>query len=265
MCDGEDNGHESTGVLRTVETQIIPRLLLSYRGLESSRQAETPAPHHTDREAIDIAEFARLVISQDAERISRYLTTQCEQGASLEWLYLELLSPTAQHIGRLWEEDLCGIVDVTLAVGLLQHVLRELSPTFQEQQGYLDSRRRGLFLPMPGEQHTFGLSLITEFFRRAGWDLWSLPAVSEEQLLALVSDEWFAILGISISAEVNLAGLATLIQKIRRASGNRSLGVMVGGPLFVAQPQLSKEVGADATAVDARQAVLQAESLLTLQ
>ena len=39
---------------------------------------------------------------------------------------------------------------------------------------------------------------------------------------------------------------------------------MVGGPVFVAHPELAAYVGADGTATDGRQAVLQAESLLAL-
>jgi methanogenic corrinoid protein MtbC1 len=39
---------------------------------------------------------------------------------------------------------------------------------------------------------------------------------------------------------------------------------MVGGPVFVAKPELARRVGADATAADARGAVTQAERLLDL-
>jgi methanogenic corrinoid protein MtbC1 len=39
---------------------------------------------------------------------------------------------------------------------------------------------------------------------------------------------------------------------------------MVGGPVFLDRPELAALVGADASAVDARQAALQAESLLAL-
>ena len=39
---------------------------------------------------------------------------------------------------------------------------------------------------------------------------------------------------------------------------------MVGGPMILARPELVALVGADATAVDARQACVQAEHLLEL-
>jgi hypothetical protein len=51
---------------------------------------------------------------------------------------------------------------------------------------------------------------------------------------------------------------------MRRASRNPALGVLVGGRVFVERPELVALVGADATASDARQAALQAESLRRL-
>jgi methanogenic corrinoid protein MtbC1 len=59
--------------------------------------------------------------------------------------------------------------------------------------------------------------------------------------------------------------LGRLIHEIRRASRNPALGIMVGGALLLKEPLLVKRLGADATARDAEEAVLQAEALLALQ
>ncbi len=74
-------------------------------------------------------------------------------------------------LGYLWEEDHCSIIDVTLGVGRLQQVLRELSPEFQQYRGLPDMRRRALLLPVPGEQHTFETQRADGFFppRRLGF------------------------------------------------------------------------------------------------
>ena len=49
---------------------------------------------------------------------------------------------------------------------------------------------------------------------------------------------------------------------MRRASCNPAIGVMVGGPAFTRSPHLAALVGADATAADGQQAVVQARTLL---
>jgi len=67
---------------------------------------------------------------------------------------------------------------------------------------------------------------------------------------------------VSIGAPEQLEALASLIRRIRRTSQHRGIRVMVGGRPFEGHPDRVTQVGADATAVDAREAVVQAERLL---
>jgi methanogenic corrinoid protein MtbC1 len=106
--------------------------------------------------------------------------------------------------------------------------------------------------------------MVAEFFRRAGWHVWSLPLGTAQEMAALARREWFAVVGLSAACPSRIDALAAAIRMIRRSSRNRAVGIMVGGPLVLSQPDLVPLVGADATAVDARQAVLQAQDLLAL-
>jgi MerR family transcriptional regulator, light-induced transcriptional regulator len=72
------------------------------------------------------------------------------------------------------------------------------------------------------------------------------------------------VVGLSVSCEVQLDALVSTIRLIRRASRNQAVGILVGGPVFVEHPEMVPLVGADATAVDGRQAPVQAENLLAL-
>lgn len=56
-----------------------------------------------------------------------------------------------------------------------------------------------------------------------------------------------------------------VIEAARGASRNRDLIVMVGGPLFIENPELVALVGADATARDAKEAVLRADAMVPLR
>ena len=86
-----------------------------------------------------------------------------------------------------------------------------------------------------------------------------------DSLLALVAEKHFKLIGFSISGETHIESLAQFIHEIRRASRNADLGVLVGGALILQEPLLVKRLGADATARDAEEAILQAEALLALQ
>ena len=128
----------------------------------------------------------------------------------------------------------------------------------------LDEKRRLLLMGAPGEQHTFGIRVVEQFLRRAGWVVSIGLSSSPEEIAALVASEWFGVVGLTLSNETRVDQLALAIRSVREASYNRSIGVMVGGPVFLEKPQLVRKVGADASAVDAPTAVLLAQRLLDL-
>ena len=248
---------------RTIELEVVPRLVLARRAAPTrpsacSRDASwTPGPE-------DVTELADLVLAREAMVACSYVEAARARGASAETLYLELLAPAARHLGELWTADLCGFAEVTVGLCRLHQVLRDLSPAFQSEVEHQPHGRRALLVPVPGEQHTFGLVMVAEFFRRAGWNVWSGPPASRGELVGIVRREWFAVVGFSASCDTRLDALAAGIHAVRRASRNPAIGVLVGGPVFVEHPELATLIGADATAADGRQATFQAESLLAL-
>jgi methanogenic corrinoid protein MtbC1 len=123
---------------------------------------------------------------------------------------------------------------------------------------------RVLLLPAPGEQHTFGLVIVSEFFRRAGWEVHGAAQMAERDLRRLIGGTSFPLAGLTLGSELRVEALAAAIRLIRATSCNPDIRIMVGGPLFVARPELAQAVGADATAVDGRMAVAQAHHLLNL-
>ena len=98
--------------------------------------------------------------------------------------------------------------------------------------------------------------------RSGGWHVQHHPAQSADELVKLVHDNWYALIGLSLSHETLYHQLSECIGDIRRQSRNESIGVMVGGPFFLEHPELIQSVGADATAVNGPDAVVQARSLV---
>ena len=91
------------------------------------------------------------------------------------------------------------------------------------------------------------------------------PGTTSAEAASIVSGTWIDVAGFSIGSMSRLDGLAHCIRSVRRASHNPDLYVMVGGPLFLAQPDLVTRVGADAAATDAASAVRQAGGLLAVR
>ncbi len=248
-------------LIQTIEGEVIPRLMLQHRGLAPAR---CPAESLSRAGPAEVLELVRLILSGHAEAPSAYVSELLDGRLSIESAYLDLLAPAARHFGVLWEEDRADFVQVTLALRRLQEIAHELSPAFTSEAKPVESGRRILLVPVPGDQHTFGSVIVAEFMRRAGWDVWDDPGVSRDDIVEIVRNESFSVVGMSVTCDAQLDGLASLIRAIRRNSRNRSVGIMVGGRPFTEHPERVALVGADVTAADGRHAVTQAQHLLAL-
>jgi methanogenic corrinoid protein MtbC1 len=248
------------GLAATIADEVIPRLLLSQRTHIHEIHTDVTPVSHAGEGCID--EFVQLLLTDELEVAYAYIDSVRVRGVSLTAIYLELLAPAARNLGTQWEEDRVSFADVTVALCRLHDVMRNLGAAQPPQLDTLPQGRRVLLVPVPGEQHTFGLLMVADFFRRAGWDVGNDAVASTNELVSLVRQEWFTIVGLSVACETHLDNVASTIHALRRAARNRSLGVMVGGSLISRHPELATQLGADASASDARHAVQQAENLV---
>lgn len=249
-------------IARTLETDIIPRLLLAHRASAPAAYVETA--NSTSPTPAEVETLAALTMRADLTGALSYLEGLRSRGLSLERLYIELLAPAARRLGVMWEDDACDFTAVTIGLSCLHQLVREYSPAFTTRTPRVEPDRRALLATAPGEQHSFGVLVVEQFFRGAGWDVWSGAGVERAEIIEAAHRMWFGIAGFSLACEDHIGELALLIRDVRRASRNAGVGILVGGPLFIERPDLASRVGADATAADGRQATLQAETILAL-
>ena len=244
-------------IVCTIEADIIPRLVRLHWPTPDA--AASPAGHAVDND--DVLRFVGLVLSPCDSGCTEMIASLRARGLSVESIHLELLMPCAQQFGRMWCDDTLPFSDVTVGVGRLQRIMRSLSPAFGTEIDLPADGSRVLLMPAPGEQHAFGLSMMAEFFRRAGSDVVCDFDSRHVDPVALVRSEWFDVVGISVGVEARLDWLKSGIAAVRHASRNRAIGVLVGGPVFSTDPGLAARFGADATAGDGRSAAETAEAL----
>lgn len=244
---------------RLIEREIIPRLMVAHGA----------SPHAADRpthaDAIlpeEVEAFAPLSLQVEADELLDHVDALVARGVSVDTLMVDLLAPAARLLGQFWEDDRCDFVDVTMGLWRLQEVVHELSARIPPERRGPAAGRRALFASMPGDQHSFGTVVLDELFARAGWQTDRLCEAEAADLTERLGEEWFDLVGLTISCDCHIATTSSLIQALRKASRNRHVCVMVGGRVFVGNGELVDAVGADGTAPDARAAVQVAGALV---
>lgn len=248
-----------------VEAQILPRLA-------RARWAPAIAGVKIPQSGValettngDTLELVRLLLTEEAAGAVAFIDVLRAREIPPDALYLGVVTLAARRLGELWEQDVCDFVQVTISMGRLQQVVRALSPHFQARSLRRPQEESVLLAPAPGEQHTFGLGMLAEFFQRAGWRLAGGPMTTAKDAADIARNVWIDVVGFSIGSAAKLEGLARCIQTVRRASQNPDLFVMVGGPLLLTQPDLVIQVGADTSAADAVAAVRKANELVSMR
>jgi methanogenic corrinoid protein MtbC1 len=250
--DTHDRDRQQARLTRTIQAEIIPRLMLAHRMSES---AILPGAQTARNPTLaDIQEMARLLATHEVSAARRYVDSLCEAGMPLETVFLDLLTGAARLLGLQWEEDQASFADVTIGLSRIQQLVRELGPSFSGGSTS-GGRLQAVLAPVPGEQHTLGVHVAEEFFRRAGWEVLCIPDVSESELIGLLQSEPVRLLGLSIGSLDRVARLGQLVAEVRGCTQGRELVVMIGGAATLLKPDLYLTVGADYGAQDARHAV----------
>ena len=256
-------GHAASGalLLKVIEAEIIPRLLLAHRGPPPA--LETKLALQGKFAAIgDLDTFARLVLTSEPGEIVDRVLVLLEGGIKIERIFIDLLAPAARLLGIYWKEDRCSFAEVTLALSSLHKVVHELGQRCRTDMVKPDLVRRAFFAPSPGEQHTLGLSMLEEMFHLAGWEASCDHGATAGSIVRKLSRDHTDIVGFSVSCENLVLPLTDLIVQTRKVSRNREIIVMVGGRFATDHPDIAATVGADAVICCGDDVVTLAENLV---
>jgi len=237
-----------TGLAQPLREWVVPQLVRRHRV-----DADTSDARLISRW------LASLAVADDGAALGQAVDRLRLQGLDAANLQLDWLGPAARELGAWWDSDDCSFSDVTVGLVRLQCAARRLSPLAPTPVALPDGRPtpRILLLAAPGEQHGFGLTLVADAFRRAGWEVCCTGGRPGLSPVDQVAQSGFDVVGISVGSTPRAAGLRRLCADLRRASSRPDVGLMLGGPLFTtgtvsANPD---DWGADAVALDARDAV----------
>jgi methanogenic corrinoid protein MtbC1 len=247
-------GSHSQPLLQALEASILPDLLDRYLGTHSSAQPapDTPSQIALSRSTTSAEQdaFVGLLVDESEDAALGKVLELRRQGVPDQTLLLDVLAPASIRLGELWEEDLRSFSEVTIGVCRLHRILRALHPTDQRALDQQAHGGRAALLAAPGEQHAFGMLLVSELMFRAGW---YVDVELDTQLDAageLVQRNWYELVGVSVSGVTCIDAAAKLIKQLRRRSCNRDVVILAGGNLFIDNPSLGADLGADQVVTD---------------
>lgn len=240
-----------------IEGEIIPRLLIAHR-LQSRDGRRVLAQSSAERAAV----LGRIVVDQNLEAAAQYVQSLVDAGTEIEDVFVDVVAHAARMLGAQWSDDQMSFVDVTIGLSRLQQLLHRFG---SETVGYHDivrSGRRALFLPTPGEQHTLGLLMVEDAYRRAGWEVWGGHEFSRAELHEIIVTQEVQLVGFSLSCESLLDELTGSIEDLRSSHNGGAVSILVGGRYFTEDNDAFRRVNADAAAMDVREAVRIGEELV---
>lgn len=244
-----------------VESQIIPCLLNAERFSTSHPSLISSSRIILCQKDINI--FVDLCISQDPQISKAFIEYFLDIGLNKEDIFLELITPAARYLGSLWDEDHINFFQASIGFIRLHSIVNDIRFSDKDSLFFKDKINRVLIASAPGSLHMLGTTIVSEFFRKADWQVEVALSSTANELVQAVSNRWFDVIGLSISIEQQLTNLSDLINQLKLLSLNTNITILLGGPIFALKELRASEFGAGDICINAKHAVGTAESLLT--
>lgn len=197
--------------------------------------------------------YLEAIMRQEREYAVELITAAVASGIPVKHIYLHVLQPVQQEIGRLWQTNQISVALEHYATSIAQLVLGQLySATPRPQTG---ERFVAIAACVAREQHELGVRMVADFFHMDGWKAIFLgPDTPAAAVVATIKHHRPHVVALSATLTPHLQQLSDLIT-LARTAGVEHMKILVGGHPFSVAPELWRTVGADAYAKDAAAAL----------
>ena len=221
------------------------------REVISRLAARADASSRTQTLAVDLAD---ALVSNDGGAAMRLTLRAVSTGMEVEELYLGYLTSAAHILGDQWQQDVLTSSQITIAATRIYAIMRGIGSNVLPDA--LPDGRHAVFATVPGEQHTLGVTMAADLFRRDGWLVDLKVGRRHHELIDELQRTDFAILGLSATTREAVPELIRLIAAIRISAPHAR--IVVSGRLVDVVPRLQGLVDADfvSTKLDTLRAVM---------
>ena len=231
--------------------EVVERLSASLQSLDNAVERITP-------EQLEVLCDALTSTNPDAAAIM--ISELRGHGTSIADIYLHYLAAAARRLGEKWTSDELSFLEVTVGTSRILAIMRGMRSALNERR--VAAERLMIFAAVPNEQHTIGITMAADLFRREGWEIELLVGATHDEILESVSSSEALVVGLTAHGEQSLAELIRLIVGIRIV--NPAVCVLVSGHIVESADDIITLSGADGVANDIASALVEAKRLLEL-
>lgn len=195
--------------------------------------------------------FLELILAGDRLAATSLILQLADEGQSIKSIYLNILQPVQREIGLLWQTGKITVAQEHYCTSITQLAISRLYPYIFAEHS---TGKTLIATCVSGELHEIGLRMLSDIFELEGWDTWYLGAnMPFKDVIQTIKDKAPHLIAVSATMTFHLTRVSDLIAQIREAGIKTP--IMVGGYPFNLDPELWKEIGADAYAKDAEEAL----------
>jgi corrinoid protein of di/trimethylamine methyltransferase len=227
---------------------------------EMEKAAERVGP-----KAVASGRFAAIqqaVIDGDDESLIAHIHTMLDKGEAAQDILNEGMIAAMESIGEDFFSGQVFIPEVLLSARTMNGALELLEPFFER-----DGKKEGIrFLigTVQGDVHDIGKNMVSIMLRGVGFKVRDLGiSVTADEFVRQVEDFRPHILGLSALLTTTMPEMKTVLDALQKNGLRDKVKVMVGGAPV--NQMYADEIGADAYARDAGQAVPVAKSLAGIE
>ena len=207
--------------------------------------------------------FLEALVAADREKAWTIIEEAVASGVPVQDIYLQVFQPVLRETGRLWQIRRLSIAQEHYVTASTLIFISRLHQQILSSGSI--TRRRGKVLVagcVSDELHDVGIRMVADFFELDGWDTYFIGGNTPAQsMLEAVHDRNADVVAVSSTMASHIRVVHYLVRSLRADPKTGKVKIIVGGYPFTLVPDLWKQLGADAYAGNAGEAVAIANRL----
>lgn len=221
--------------------------------IETWLKEENPLHH-------EATTYLNFLLQGKRRQAAEHIDELVKQGHKVGDLYEHIFQVTQYEVGVRWQRNEITVAHEHYCTAATQLIMSRLYPLI------FSGAKKGntmVACTVVDELHEIGIRMVSDFFEMDGWDTYYLGSnMPVTHLLQLLEEYNADLLALSVTLPKHVGKLEELIRVVRAKKTFENVKIMVGGYPFAVIPGLADQVGADATATSAREAVKTANAMV---